>query len=463
MQHMDDLTFGEKLKIAVNTDDVDELLRVCCDSSDRKNILEFKNDNGHCLLHLVVGFGTVDLMRTLIDLGAGVTEDYCNHKTILQTACCQGNTEVVRFLLQNDKNLKNDATRIEFNNDKCLYYYAARSGNIETIQSLQHNGHLDINQIFPKGSTALLKLVKKNDCKGIETLCLSGADVNIGTINKTMYDPGYKAIHLVSEGIKNGAEMIQILLKYGANVNEPFIRSKLNQQPLFMAIKVGHVGNAKVLLEHGADISFKGKSSKETIGCFCLAIKKCPSLVSELIKRGANLYERHNKKSVLMIALDSDAGSEAIEALVKAGANVKFGRDGKTVIQCCTRYDQLKSFLNAGISVENIESIHKISTVGLALKTVISSFSGYSGSSNLDGLSEFLINNEISELVENEVVDLISNGADPDMLTKEHEIPLIMAIEKRMKGVFKTLIDAGANTNKLGKDGNSAIHLCCIG
>ncbi|CAC5364198.1 unnamed protein product [Mytilus coruscus] len=461
---MDDLTFGEKLKRAVK-DDADELLRLCGDSSKRKEILEFKDNNGHCLLHLVAGSGTVDLMRTLIDLGAGVIEDYCNHEPILQTACSHGNTGVVTYLLHNNENFKNDSTRIKYNNDKPLLYYAARSGNIETIKSLQKNGHFDINQILSNGSTALLMLVKDNDCKGVETLCLCGADVNIGTINKTMYDPEYKAIHFVSEGIKNGAEMIQILLKYGVNVNEPFIRSKIKQQPLFMAIKVGHVGNARVLLDHGADISFKGKSSKETIGCFCLAIQKCPSLVSELIKRGANLYERHNKKSVLMIALDSNAGSEAIEALVKAGANVKFGKDGKTVIQCCTRYDQLKSFRNAGISVQNIESIHKVSTLGLALKTVMSSFSCNVGRPDLellDGLSEFLINNEISELVENEVVDLVSNGADPDMLTKEHDIPLIMAIEKRMKGVFKILIDAGANTSKLGKDGNSPIHLCCI-
>ncbi|CAC5406547.1 unnamed protein product [Mytilus coruscus] len=416
---MDDLTFGDKLKIAINTDDSDELLRLCCDSSKGKEIFEFKDDNGHCLSHLVASFGTVDLMRTLIDLGAGVNEDYCNHETILQTACSHGNTEVVMFLLQTNEN---DATRIKYNNDKRLLYYAAKSGNIETIKSLQNYCHYDINQILQDGSTALLMLVKENDCKGVEALCLCGANVNIGTINKRMYDPGFKAIHLVSEGIKNGAEMIQILLKYGANVNEPFIRSKLTSN-LFL---------------------WRSKW--------------------EFIKRGANLYETHKKQSVLMIALDSDAGSEAIEALAKAGANIKFGRDGKTVIQCCTRYDQLKSFRNAGISVQNIESIHKISTLGLALKTVISSFSGYVGCSDL-GLLNGLYNNEITELnanVTNEVVDLISNGANPDMLTEEYDIPLITAIKKRLKGVFKVLIDAGANTNKLGKDGNSAVHLCCI-
>lgn len=336
MQHIDDLTFVDKLKEAVNKQDSDELLRLCCDSSKRKNILEFTDNEGNCLLHVVAGFCTIDLMRTLIDMGFDEKNDSFNQKTILRIACSHGNTAIVKFVLQTEEEVKNDSSKTECNKYNNLLYYAARSGNIETTRSVQIIGHLDVNEIFPNGSTTLLVLVAENDCKGVETLCQCGADVNIGTINN-----GLKAIHFASESFKNGAEMIQLLLKYGANVNEPFIRSKLNQQPLFMALKVGNVRNSSVLLKHGADISFKGETSKDTIGCFCLAIKNCPSLVPEFIKRGANLYESHNKKSVLMIALDYNAGNEAIEALVNAGANVKFGRDGKTVIQCCTHYSKL--------------------------------------------------------------------------------------------------------------------------
>lgn len=338
MQQMDDLTFIDKLKEVINTQDVEALSRLCCNSSKRNEILTFTDDDGNSLLCLVAGFGTVDLMRTLIDMGAKEYDEFFNLENILQTACSHGNTEVVEYLLQFDRILQNDTTKTECNETGYanLFYYAARSWNILTIKCLQNNGHLGINQIFSDGSTALLRLVKENDCKGVETLCLCGADVNIGTINS-----GLKAIHLASESIKNGAEMIQILLQNDANVNEPFITPNLNQQPLFMALKAGYAENASVLIEFGADISFQGKSSKDIIGCFCLAIKNCPSLVPDLIKRGANLYETYRKFSVLMVALYSNAGNEAIEALVKAGANLKFGIDGKTVIQCCTHYGKL--------------------------------------------------------------------------------------------------------------------------
>ncbi|CAG2192463.1 unnamed protein product [Mytilus edulis] len=375
---MDDLTFGEKLKRALNTDDAEELLRLCCDSSKRKDILDFEDDAGHCLLHRVSGSGTVDVMRTLMNMGADENEDVCNEfETWLQTAC-------------------------------------------------SHDGR-----------TALLMLVKNNDPKGVDILCQCGADVNVGTI----YRSGFKAIHIAARGFRDCAEMIQILLKYGANVNEPLIRNNLNQQPLFMALKAGNERNARVLFEHGADISFKGETSEtpeDTIGCFCLAIKQCPALVPDFIKRGANLYERHNKKSVLMIALD-------------------IWKRWQNVIQCCKHYVQLKSFRNAGISVHEMESTYKVPTLGLSLSTWLSYNICTVRRSDLE------IENGELELIKNEVADLVLNGANPDMSTEEYDLPLITAVKNRLQGVFEILIAAGANIHQLGKDGNSAVHVCCIG
>lgn len=129
--------------------------------------------------------------------------------------------------------------------------------------------------------------------------------------------------------------------------------------------------------------------------------------------------------------------------------------------------DQLQPFRNAGISVQDVESIHKVSTLGLALNSKVirdhCCSSGRSGFEFENGLSELELDNEISKVVENEVADLISNGANPDMSTEKHDLPLIAAIKKQLQGVFEKLIAAGADINQLGKDGNSAVHVCCIG
>ncbi|CAC5406541.1 unnamed protein product [Mytilus coruscus] len=125
------------------------------------DILDFTDDDGNRLLHLAASFGSVDLIRTLIDIGADVKEKNCDHKTVLHVASSYGNTKVVTHLLQTDDDLRNDATICEKKDFKNLFYYAAKSGNIETIKSLQNIGHFDINKIFQNGSTTLLVLVKE--------------------------------------------------------------------------------------------------------------------------------------------------------------------------------------------------------------------------------------------------------------------------------------------------------------
>ncbi|CAG2249494.1 unnamed protein product [Mytilus edulis] len=435
---MDGSKFVDQLVEAINTQDVKTLLHLCCDSSKRDDILKFTDDDGNRLIHLVASFGSIDLIRTLIEIGADVKEKNCDQKTVLHVASSYGNTKVVTYLLQADDDLKNDATICEKKDYKNMFYYAAKSGNIETVKSLQNIGHFDINKIFLNGSTTLLVLVKENDSKGVETLCRCGADVNVGSISMNRIEHGYKAIHVASEQYSSrnrhdrDVEMIRILLKYNANVNEPYITSESIMQPLFMVLRRNDVRNASVLLEHGADISFQGKLQKKQL---------------EFIKRGANLYETHQNCSVLMIAIYSNAGSEVIEALVKAGADIKFGRNGKTVIQCCERYDQLKSFLTAGISVQDIESKHKVSTLGMAVATFTWDHFYYMTQS-LD--------------LKNEIADLISKGANLDMAIEGHDTPIIKAIKMNLLDVFEMLIAAGANIDKPGKDGNTAVHVSCI-
>lgn len=116
----------------------------------------------------------------------------------------------------------------------------------------------------------------------------------------------------------------------------------------------------------------------------------------------------------------------------------------------------------------DIESKHKVSTLGLALNSKVMSSSncchfGRSGFEFDNALPKLELRNEKTKLIENEVRDLISNGANPAMSTEEHDIPLITAIKRQLLGVLKMLIATGVNKQLLGKDGNSAIHVCCIG
>lgn len=104
-----------------------------------------------------------------------------------------------------------------------------------------------------------------------------------------------------------------------------------------------------------------------------------------------------------------------------------------------------------------MESTYKVPTLGLSLSTWLSYNICTVRRSDLE------IENGELELIKNEVADLVLNGANPDMSTEEYDLPLITAVKNRLQGVFEILIAAGANIHQLGKDGNSAVHVCCIG
>lgn len=349
-----DSPFEDQIKQALWTEDVDTILRLCDDSSKRKSILHFKKD-GKQLVHFAAQFGSVILLEKLRGLGFDlkvVSDDtygyhYGCSSTTLHIACKHGNIEVVEYLLKTVPDITfNSAATVQLGqsrNHRNEFYYAAQSGNTEVVKCLQTLGKLDINKILPHNHTALSIFVSEMNSKSVKILCECGANVNLGT-----FERGLKPIQYLAEK-HGGSETMRVLLNFGANVNEPWVkiarRSCLRQSPLFMALKHGIGENAKTLIECGADVSFVGQTSNTdmgSIGCFSLAAKRCPELISDFLKYGANPNERHNGKSVLMTVMDDDyASTSAIQALVEAGADVNQRKNGKTLIQCCQNYGKL--------------------------------------------------------------------------------------------------------------------------
>ena len=339
--------FEKQIKRAVKFEDVKELIHLCNDNSKKTEILKFKENNGKKLIHYAAIFGSVELLKILVDLGADLKEKvrYSSDvgENVLHLACRHAKIEAVDYLLRCMPMLSSEKT-IKTGHEckyKNAFYFAAKSESPEIVKCLIKTGGMNINEIFPDGKTPLLTLLVENDHNGAEVLCQCGANVNLGRLER-----GLKALQYAAENSYSG-EMIKVLIKYGANVNESWSSRKtgLYQQPLFMALKKGNDENAKVLLECGADVNAGGRTSNTAmgwIGCFSLAAKRCPSLIPEFLKHGANPNECHNGQTILMVAMDNCLHDKAtIEALVKAGANINKGRCGKTAIQCCETYGNI--------------------------------------------------------------------------------------------------------------------------
>ncbi|CAC5361480.1 unnamed protein product [Mytilus coruscus] len=435
----------DEIKRAIKKKDVETILRLCDDSSYRKSILDFRKD-GRRLVHLAAQFGSVILLEKLRSIGSELTvlshDTYEHHNgglyTTLHIACACGHIEVVKYLLQTVQNVsfKNLATiQGKDKNYRNAFYYAAQSGSVEVVKCLQTLGKLDINEILPHKKTTLSVVVAEQDSASAQILCECGANVNLGT-----FERGLKPIQYIVEK-PNSAEIIKVLLNFGANVNEPWERhsrrSWLRQSPLFMALKHGFADNAKILIEGGANVSFVGQGANlGSISCFSLAAKRCPALISEFLKHGADPNESLNDQSLFMMAMDDYASNDTIKAFVEAGADVNQHRNGKTLIQSCTCYEQLRPFIEGGVSVKIIESKHKVYTISLALESRYTS--------DTQSLS-----------------DLLSKGADPNLKPEGKDPPLIVATKNNLSEDVECLIKGGAQLDDVSRDGDTAIVVCC--
>lgn len=276
-------SFDRRIRSAIWSRNVDQLIYLCRTRSYRKQIVEFRS-KGYGLVHVAAMFGSVALLEHLLTLGVNVKTKtdklHDAEKNTLLIACEHGNFEFVNYLLRlvSDGSYRN-AYIYQGNNYKNALYYAAKVGNLDIVRLLIRVGHLNINKVFQNNKTILLTLIEEEDNKAVNIFCQCKANVNIGWLEGRR-----QAIHIAAEK-RDGGELLTLLLSCGASVNKPWG----NQQPLFIAVKHGLVKNARVLLKAGADVHSRGSSAKMgLISCFCLAAIKCPQLISDFLYNGAD-------------------------------------------------------------------------------------------------------------------------------------------------------------------------------
>lgn len=184
---------------------------------------------------------------------------------------------------------------------------------------------LDVNTPQPDGATALHWAVHWDDLETADLLIQAGANVNAAN------DYGVTPLWLACTNAN--AAIVEALLKAGANPNAA---RAAGESPLMTAARTGNVGAVKALLAYGADVNAKETRRGQTALMWAVAQKHLDN-ARVLIEHGADVGARSAAGFTPLLFAAQQGDLDATRMLLAAGANVnETASDGSSVLLVAT-------------------------------------------------------------------------------------------------------------------------------
>lgn len=159
-----------------------------------------------------------------------------------------------------------------------------KSGDVAKVEEAINNGS-NVNAVSAKdndGEAALIWVAKKGHAEVAEVLLKYGADVNIKSNHGTTA--------LMWTARRGYEEVAEVLLKYGADVN---VKNNYASTALIWAAKYGNTEVAEILLEHGADINAKANNGWTAL--IRATMENHDDILKNLLRYGADINAKDNE------------------------------------------------------------------------------------------------------------------------------------------------------------------------
>jgi len=229
---------------------------------------------------------------------------------------------------------------------------AAAEGDIEQVKNLLQEG-----KFSDSISDALISAGANGKTEMVQFLIKNGADVNFVDVS------GFTPLALAS----TNADIARILLENGAEVNKINQLSNGGDGTALIIAAEGNYEVVKILLKNGADVNYV---CKDNMTALTTALQNNQSdIACLLLKAGANPNCKYKGFSPLMwvVGQEGKENIKLVEALLAAGADVNytFSKDmkpselaGRTTLMAASlmgNTESVKNLLAAGVDVNHTE------------------------------------------------------------------------------------------------------------
>ena len=413
---------------------------------------EMYDRDGRC--HFPASYQSCSLqtVRALIEHGAVVNEVNNRHKTALWFACCDGQVDLVKILLDTGT----DLNIVDNFRDSSLHAAIYGHCNPKTIQKLiDHGAH--VNAVNKDGATPLLLACSRAQTESVRLLLKAKTDLDM------TYADGDSCIHAAIAG-DCSKEIIQEIIDYGADVNGV---NKRGRTALLFSCFYRQMDSVKILLAAGADPTI---ADEEGFTCLHAAVDgRCNTeTLQALIDYGAHVDAKRKDGTNALMRACRTGQSEVVKFLLEAGADVNItNANGNTtlhvaIIGDCSN-ETLENIIQQGVAVNAISNrsktalIHacesaKTESVKLLLKKGADpNISDDKGNTSLHATVS-------GRCTDNALKDLISHGAYLDAQNKSGRTALWLACSYKKQNSIKILLTAGSNPNIADNDGYTSLH-----
>ena len=261
--------------------------------------INYKNEYGDSLLHVVSKLGYDKIAELLIKYKADVNIINFDHNTPIHLASFYNNKNIVKMLISNGSNVDNKNCAgctplylaIKDKNYKIATILIENGANIEDIDytTFDYETRNILNKLKEKiekeNNDLLMKYTIKNNVNGLSKLLENNKNIDINYQNDNKDD---SALHYACR--QDYEKIVELLIKYKIDVN---VINADGNTPLHIAVIHSNINIIFLLLKNGANIKHKNNDGRTPL---CLSNIINREKIERILKEKKEKKEKEKKE-----------------------------------------------------------------------------------------------------------------------------------------------------------------------